>query len=201
MGDRAARAPRAGSAHLRPGDDRKHVPQLIRPSGPHRTQGVTEPYSLFSKLDTTGRFRRDTFLGRIFHPGTVSYREIAAKDSLHITVSRDNRLEVHVDSLSPLALGRDRPSQYSLGRAVGHNLLHSLEAVLRLCLHRRGAHRCRLECEVGTTSAAAPPGGHTSPAAGRPVPEAAHGAPERPPTRSSRTKSPITPGRSTASGR
>ncbi len=106
-----------------------------------------EPYPLFSQLDATGLFHRDTPVGRIFHPGTISYREISAGDSVHITVSSGNRVAVHVDSLSPLVL-RERACRYSIVRAVGHNVVHAVEAVVRLCRRRRGEHRCQLDCEV-----------------------------------------------------
>ena len=107
---------------------------------------------LFTELDGRGRFHRDTPLGRIFHPGTVSYREITTNDSLHITVSPENRVAVHVDRLSPLAVRPGRPCRYSFLRAVVHNVVHVAEAIVLLC-RRPLQHRCVLECEVVTAQA------------------------------------------------
>ncbi len=103
---------------------------------------------MFTDLDGTARFHRDTAVGRIFHPGTDSYREISTNDSLHITVSPENRVSVHVDRLSPLAVRPGRACRYSVLRAVVHNVVHVAEAVA-LRWHRRPAqHRCDLDCEV-----------------------------------------------------
>ncbi|MCA1691504.1 MAG: hypothetical protein LC733_04610 [Actinobacteria bacterium] len=78
--------------------------------------GPVEP--IFNDLDAGGRFHRDSALGRIFHPGSVSFREISPKDSLHISVLPGNRLSVHVDRLSPLVVRADR-CRYSAARVVG----------------------------------------------------------------------------------
>jgi predicted small metal-binding protein len=109
---------------------------------------VDARHSLFSELDGTALFHRDTALGRVFHPGTLSYREIATRDSLHITVSPENRVSVHVDRLSPLAVRPGRPCRYSFPRAVAHNVVHVAEAVALLYRRRRLGHRCELDCEV-----------------------------------------------------
>ena len=107
---------------------------------------------LFTEVDGGGRFDRDTALGRIFHPGTVSYRGTTTNDSLHITVSPENRVAVHVDRLSPLAVRPGRPCRYSFLRAVVHNVVHVAEAIVLLC-RRPLQHRCVLECEVVTAQA------------------------------------------------
>ncbi|HEX2274612.1 MAG TPA: DUF1059 domain-containing protein [Acidimicrobiales bacterium] len=105
---------------------------------------------LFSELDGRAPFHRDSALGRVFHPGTVSYREITTSDSLHITVSPENRVSVHVDRLSPLAVRPGHPCRYSLLRAVAHNVVHVAEAIVLLFRHRPAQHRCQLDCEVIT---------------------------------------------------
>lgn len=104
--------------------------------------------ALFTKLDETGTFHRDSAVGRIFHPGTASFREISPSDSLHIAVSPDNRVSVHVDRLSPLAVHGERGCRYSLVRAVAHNIVHAAESLARLCQGRGGRHRCELECDA-----------------------------------------------------
>ena len=118
-----------------------------------RTQGVDGHQLLFTELDGRPPFHRDTALGRIFHPGTVSYREMRTNDSLHITVSPQNRVSVHVDRLSPLAVRPGRPCRYSLLRAVAHNVVHVAEAVALLCRRRPLPHRCELDCAVVTVQA------------------------------------------------
>ena len=112
-------------------------------------------YLVFGGLDERGRFHRDNALGRIFHPGTVSFREIALEDSLHVTVSPQNRVSVHVDRLSPLAVRPGRRCRYSLPRAVAHNLVHVVEALRRMSRRRRGRHRCELDCEATAVPAPA----------------------------------------------
>ena len=108
---------------------------------------------MFTDLDGTARFHRDTALGRIFHPGTVSYREISTNDSVHITVSPENRVSVHVDRLSPLAVRPGRPCRYSLLRAVVHNIVHVAEAVALVWRRRPAQRRCDLDCEALTVQA------------------------------------------------
>jgi hypothetical protein len=103
---------------------------------------------VFSALERSGRFHRDTVLGRIFHPGTRSFREIASSDSLHIAVSPENRVSVHIDRVSPLAIREGRPCHYSVLRAVAHNVTMVAEAVVRFLQDKRGAHACHLDCTV-----------------------------------------------------
>lgn len=103
---------------------------------------------VFGRLDATGEFHRDSRLGRVFHPGTVSYREISANDSLHIAVTPDNRVSVHVDRVSPLSTRSGNRSRYSLLRVLRHNVAHGVDATVRLWSRRPGDHRCELECEI-----------------------------------------------------
>jgi predicted small metal-binding protein len=106
---------------------------------------------LFEGLDGRGPFHRDTAIGRVFHPGTVSFREIAASDSLHVTVAPDNRVSVHVDRLSPLAIRPGHPSRYSVLRAVAHNVAHVADVARSMLQRRRDARRCDLDCEASAT--------------------------------------------------
>jgi hypothetical protein len=103
---------------------------------------------VFSALEQSGRFHRDTALGRIFHPGTRSFREITRSDSVHIAVSAENRVSVHVDRVSPLAIRDGRPCRYSLMRAVAHNATVIAEALVRFARGKRGAQACHLDCTV-----------------------------------------------------
>ncbi len=105
---------------------------------------------MFSRLDANGHFHRDSPMGRIFHPGTVSYREVSAQDSLHISVTDENRLSVHVDRVSPLAIREGSPSHYSFVRVLHHNVAHCRDTVARLWRRHPGDHRCELDCEIVT---------------------------------------------------
>ncbi len=105
---------------------------------------------VFSKLDSTGAFHRDGPLGRIFHPGTDSYREISRTDSLHIAVTADNHVSVHVDRVSPLAGGVRGKSRYSLFRILHHNFTHGVDCSVRLWRRHGANHRCEMDCEIVT---------------------------------------------------
>lgn len=103
---------------------------------------------MFEQLETSGEFHRDTRLGRIFHPGTTSYRQLSATDSVHLAVTCDNRVSVHVDRVSPLLLRAGSRARYSLSRAIAHNATHLAEVVGRLVRREQSAHRCQLDCEI-----------------------------------------------------
>lgn len=103
---------------------------------------------VFGQLDATGSFHRDSFLGRIFHPGTASYRELSPTDSLHIAVTPENRVSVHVDRVSPLSHRADGRSRYSLLRVLHHNLAHGVDCTVRIWRRHGSNHRCELDCEI-----------------------------------------------------
>ncbi|MFN2538899.1 MAG: DUF1059 domain-containing protein [Mycobacteriales bacterium] len=111
---------------------------------------------LFSDLDQTGTFHRDSAVGRIFHPGTASFREVTPNDSVHIAVSSDNRVSVHVDRLSPLAIRPGHGCRYSLVRAIAHNVVHVVDTVVGVCRRSGGRRRCELECEARAAQQTAP---------------------------------------------
>jgi NRPS condensation-like uncharacterized protein len=71
------------------------------PDVPH--DGGVVPPALFQNLAADGRFRRDSWWGGVLHPRTVSYREARATDSVHLVIS-DDRVSVHIDRFSPLAV-------------------------------------------------------------------------------------------------
>ena len=105
-------------------------------------------HPLFSQLEANGRFHRDSRLGRLFHPGTVSYREISATDSVHLSVTGENRVSVHVDRVSPLLVRAGGRARYSVCRAVAHNATVLADVVGRLVRRQPSDHRCHLDCEI-----------------------------------------------------
>ena len=107
---------------------------------------IADPVSLFRHLDVTGRFHRDSGIGRLFHPGRISYREDVGTDSLHVVVE-GNQVAAHVDAVSPLVVGGDGPSRYSVRRALSHNLVGMVQDLVELLRGRQGDHRCELRCE------------------------------------------------------
>jgi hypothetical protein len=62
-------------------------------STPPRTYLCTaeDPDALVRDLEASGRFRRDTRLGSLYHRGEISLREVSPTDSLHITMGREKR--------------------------------------------------------------------------------------------------------------
>src|SRR5882757_9959657 len=68
-------------------------------------------------LDADERFRRDTALGRIYHPGRISFREISPTDSLHVVI-RGDKVSAHVDEVSPLVIRPDGSTRYAWGRVA-----------------------------------------------------------------------------------
>lgn len=126
---------------------------------------ITDPAALFRHLDASGRFHRDTGIGRLFHPGQVSLRENVPNDSLHVVVE-GNRVSAHVDRVSPLVVQPAGPSRYSVRRAAAHNVVGMAQDVVALLRGRQGDPRCELDCEW------VPNGGETSSEADVPEPEA-----------------------------
>jgi hypothetical protein len=102
---------------------------------------------LLKALEANARFRRDSVLGGIFHPGKISYREVSPTDSLHILIDGD-KVSAHVDDVSPLRVRADGTSRYAWGRVVAHNLLVLIEDTARRLRGLRGVQRCNLHCEV-----------------------------------------------------
>lgn len=102
---------------------------------------------LIGSLEASDRFHRDTGLGKVFHPGKVSFREVSAVDSLHILID-GNRVSAHVDEISPLRQRPDGSISYSLSRVLAHNLSGAWAHVVRVLRGSNGEQRCNLECEV-----------------------------------------------------
>jgi hypothetical protein len=117
---------------------------------------ISDPVALLHHLDVSGRFHRDSPLGRVFHRGMVSLRENVATDSLHISVE-GNRVTAHIDEVSPLDVESHSPSGYSVRRAVVHNLAGMAADLVSLLRGRQGDHRSALDCEWVTKTAQSTP--------------------------------------------
>ena len=102
--------------------------------------------ALFHHLESSLRFHRDSGVGRMFHPGRVSFRETRSKDSLHVVID-GNHLTAHVDRVAPLRLRPNRPSRYSLRTAAAHNVAGMAQDLFRMLMGREGDHRSELDCE------------------------------------------------------
>jgi hypothetical protein len=102
---------------------------------------------LLRTLEGDGRFRRDSWLGGIFHPGTISYREVSATESLHILVDGPH-VSAHVDEVSPLATRADGTIRYAWGRVLAHNVTVVVADVVRRLRRRSGENRCNLHCDA-----------------------------------------------------
>lgn len=97
-----------------------------------------DPAALVQELEASGRFRRDTPLGAIFHRGKVSLREVSPAHSLHITVGKGNRVSAHVDRYSPLASSQpEQRAKYALHRIAAHNVAGLAADLVRLIPGRR----------------------------------------------------------------
>ena len=103
-----------------------------------------DPVALLRELEESGRFRRDTRLGAIFHRGQVSLREVSPTHSLHITVGRGNKVSAHVDRYSPLASHQpEQVARYAFCRVAAHNVAGAAGSLARLIPgpRRRRRHR------------------------------------------------------------
>lgn len=128
--------------------------QCAAPAGDSVMTG--DPVGLLRDLEASGRFVRDTGLGRIFHPGKgkISYRQAVRENSLHILID-GNRVSAHIDSISPLVFEDDGTAHYSLVRAfrysfsrvVVHNLASFVDTLWRVASGDWNQHRCEFHCE------------------------------------------------------
>lgn len=127
----------------------RSAPRLRRQGVRERTALETPPApetcDLITALDDNPRFHRDSFLGGIFHPGRISYRETSPVESLHIVIKGD-RVSAHVDDVSPLVVRADGSCRYAWGRVVAHNVLIMMGDVARRLRGLQGRQRCNLRC-------------------------------------------------------
>lgn len=117
-----------------PNEDLNFAPQMVTP----------DPAALVEALENSGRFRRDTNLGSIFHRRKVSFREVCPRHSLHIVVD-GHSVSAHVDEVSPLNCDEESPAHYSITRVVAHNLSGIRSDVARRVSGRHGQHHCTLQ--------------------------------------------------------
>jgi HAD superfamily hydrolase (TIGR01490 family) len=120
----------------------------VQPAGDPIKKGTThhfttdDPVALLRELEESGRFRRDTRLGAIFHRGQVSLREVSPTHSLHITVGKGNKVTAHVDRYSPLAVNQpEQLARYALHRVAAHNAAGIVGELARLIPGRARARR------------------------------------------------------------
>lgn len=135
-------------------DDGESGPDGGGPAPATADPTIADPVAFLRHLDVSGRFHRDSRLGRLYHRGQISLRENVQNDSLHIAIE-DNRLRAHVDAESPLEAGPDG-SSYSLRRAMAHNVAGMAQDLVWLLRGRQGDHRCELNCEWIPDEASAP---------------------------------------------
>ena len=101
---------------------------------------------VFHGLDGDGRFYRDNGIGRLLHPGMISYREAVPENSLHVLVDGD-RVTAHIDRFSPVGRTVDGSGAYPLWRVVVHNACAICKEVVRLAGGKMGDGRCEPSCQ------------------------------------------------------
>ena len=112
---------------------------------PPKAPTIADPVAFFRRMVSSGRFHRDSGFGRIYHPGSISLRENAPTDSLHIVIHGDH-ISAHVDRVSPLGAGAGDSTRYSLRAAAAHNVVGAAQDFVRLLRGRKGDHRSHLDC-------------------------------------------------------
>lgn len=80
------------------------------------------PIGPLTAVEASGRFIRDSGLGRALHPGKgkISYRQAVRENSLHLVID-GKRVTAHINRLSPLAFDDHGNAYYSLRRAVRYS--------------------------------------------------------------------------------
>lgn len=96
-------------------------PQRAPRAGTSPPSEIADLAAFLRSLEASGRFNRDNAVGRVFHPGAVSYRETVAEDSVHIVVE-DGRVTAHVDRYSPVRFTKDGVARYAFFRITVHNV-------------------------------------------------------------------------------
>lgn len=113
----------------------------------HLHAPILPGYRLRRALERNQRFRCDTPIGRMLHVGTSSYREMAPRNAVHITVN-GNRISAHVDDVSPLRNDVQGQTHYSWARVFLHTFYVLERDLGRRLRGRNGSQRCNLDCEV-----------------------------------------------------
>lgn len=102
---------------------------------------VPDPAGFVRGLDASERFHRDNAVGRIFHPGAISYRETVPENSVHI-VLENGRIFAHVDRYSPVRFTKDGQARYAFWRIAVHNVAGTVTDVLSLPRGQHSGERC-----------------------------------------------------------
>lgn len=102
---------------------------------------IADLAAFLRSLEASGRFHRDNAVGRVFHPGAVSYREAVAEDSVHIVVE-DGRVTAHVDRYSPVRFTKDGVARYAFFRITVHNVAGTVKDVISLPRGIHSGERC-----------------------------------------------------------
>lgn len=108
-------------------------------SKPSAAAGQTA--GLFRDLEARGELHRDTGIGRIYHPGALSYREAVSENALHVIV-RGDHVSAHIDRVSPIEFPEKGQAHYSIWRTAVHNLAGMAEGTMRALGARRPNSRC-----------------------------------------------------------
>ena len=109
-------------------------------------QDGADAMSLVQALEASPRFRRDGPMGRIFHPGKISYRELSPTNSLHVLVGGGG-VSAHVDDVCPLRCADDGSAHYSWTPVIRHNAAGMVADLGRRLRGLHGQERCNLVCE------------------------------------------------------
>ncbi|MGI8632685.1 MAG: hypothetical protein ACR2NA_09100 [Solirubrobacterales bacterium] len=109
------------------------MPEQRPAEGPHGSAlpDAEDQAAFLRTLEASGRFYRDTVVGRLFHPLSESYRETVPKKCVHIVVHR-GRARAHIDGFSPVRFTEDGEARYSFWRIASHNLSGMVEDALKL---------------------------------------------------------------------
>jgi hypothetical protein len=116
---------------------------ILAVSSPKRGHGgghfiVHDHQAFLQALLSSGTFGLDRAVGRVFHRGTISLREVSSKAGLHLCVGRNNSVDVHVDVVPPVVgttpTGRCR---YAPGRVTAHLRHDVFPMILRRHVRRR----------------------------------------------------------------
>src|SRR2546423_2505449 len=102
--------------------------QHIRSVGGNREKGIGGAYfvthdnqAFFEDLVRSGKFCKDTAAGSILHKRVISLREVAAQPGLHLELSPDDRIYVHLDEHSPVGgVKADGTCRYEGAKAAVH---------------------------------------------------------------------------------
>ena len=118
---------------------------ILTVSPPRRGHGgahfiVHDGQAFLQELLKSDKFGLDRAVGRVFHRGSISLREVASRAGLHLSVGLDNSVDVHVDVVPPVVsttpTGRCR---YGPARVTAHLRHDVFPMILRRHIRRRSS--------------------------------------------------------------